>query len=136
VTAYASSKFALDGLVEGLRRETWGTGVRVHSINPAPISTEYLARSADRSPQPGDPLRPAAPGFPPSWVADAVLAAAAASRPVTRSVPRIAGLVRLAQVPLVGAVLDQVFGRLGGLVTGRVRALVEQQTRGVPSTRS
>ena len=135
VTAYASSKFALDGLVEGLRRETWGTGVLVHSINPAPISTDYLARSADRSPQPGDPPRPAAPGFPASWVADAVLAAAAASRPVTRSVPRIAGLVRLAQVPLVGAVLDQVFGRFGGRVTGRVRALVDRQARDIPSIR-
>ena len=119
VTAYASSKFALDGLVEGLRRETWGTGVLVHSINPAPISTDYLARSADRSPQPGDPPRPAAPGFPPSWVAGAVLAAAAASRPVTRSVPRIAGLVRLARVPLLGAVLDRVFGRFGGRVATR-----------------
>jgi NAD(P)-dependent dehydrogenase (short-subunit alcohol dehydrogenase family) len=135
VTAYASSKFALDGLVEGLRRETWGTGVLVHSINPAPISTDYLARSAGRSPQPGDPARPAAPGFPAAWVADAVLAAAAARRPVTRSVPRIAGLVRLAQVPLVGAVLDQVFGRFGGRVTDRVRALVDQQARGIPSIR-
>jgi NAD(P)-dependent dehydrogenase (short-subunit alcohol dehydrogenase family) len=135
VTAYASSKFALDGLVEGLRRETWGTGVLVHSINPAPISTDYLARSAGRSPQPGDPPRPAAPGFPAARVADAVLAAAAASRPVTRSVPRIAGLVRLAQVPLVGAVLDQVFGRFGGRVTDRVRALADQQARGIPSIR-
>jgi NAD(P)-dependent dehydrogenase (short-subunit alcohol dehydrogenase family) len=135
VTAYASSKFALDGLIEGLRRETWGTGVLVHSINPAPISTDYLARSAGRSPQPGDPPRPASPGFPPSWVADAVLAAAASGRPVTRSVPRVAGLVRLAQVPLVGAVLDQVFGRFGGLVTNRVRALVKEQARGASSTR-
>jgi hypothetical protein len=64
-----------------------------------------------------------------------VLAAAAARRPVTRSVPRIAGLVRLAQVPLVGAVLDQVFGRFGGRVTDRVRALVDQQARGIPSIR-
>ena len=135
VTAYASSKFALDGLVEGLRRETWGTGVLVHSINPAPISTDYLARSGGRSPQPGDAPRPAAPGFPASWVADAVVAAAAAPRPVTRSVPRIAGVVRLAQVPLVGAVLDQVFGRFGGLITGRVRALVDEQARGTSSIR-
>lgn len=130
-TAYCSSKFAVDGLVEGLRRETWGTGVRVHSINPAPIATDYLARSADRSPQPGDPPRPSAPGFPPGWVADAVVDAAAAGRPVTRSVPRVAGLVRLAQVPPVGAVLDLVFGRFGGLVTARVRGLVEQQADGV-----
>jgi NAD(P)-dependent dehydrogenase (short-subunit alcohol dehydrogenase family) len=129
-TAYSSSKFAVDGLVEGLRRETWGTGVLVHSINPGPISTDYLARSADRSPQPGDPPRPSAPGFPPSWVADAVLAAAAARHPVTRSVPRVAGLVRLAQVPPVGAVLDLVFGRFGGFVTAQVKALMEQQARG------
>jgi NAD(P)-dependent dehydrogenase (short-subunit alcohol dehydrogenase family) len=79
-TVYSSSKFALDGLIEGLRRETWGTGVLVHSVNPAPISTDYLARAAGRSPRPGDPPRPPAPGFPPSWVADAVVSAAASSR--------------------------------------------------------
>jgi NAD(P)-dependent dehydrogenase (short-subunit alcohol dehydrogenase family) len=135
-TAYSSSKFAEDGLVEGLRRETWGTGVRVHSINPGPISTDYLARSADRSPQPDDPSRPSAPGFPPSWVADAVLAAAASRHPVTRSVPRMAGLVRLAQVPPVGAVLDLVFGRFGGLVTARVKELMEQQARGATENSS
>jgi NAD(P)-dependent dehydrogenase (short-subunit alcohol dehydrogenase family) len=132
MTAYASSKFAVDGLVEGLRRETWGTGVQVHSINPAPIATDYLARSADRSPQPGDPARPTAPGFPPVWVADAVIEAAASSHPVTRSVPRVAGLVRLAQVPPVGAVLDLVFGLFGGFVTARVKGLMHQQAEGVP----
>jgi NAD(P)-dependent dehydrogenase (short-subunit alcohol dehydrogenase family) len=135
-TAYSSSKFAVDGLVEGLRRETWGTGVHVHSINPGPISTDYLARSADRSPQPGDPSRPSAPGFPPSWVADAVLAAAAARHPVTRAVPRVAGLVRLAQVPPVGAVLDVVFGLFGGLFTARVKGLMEEQARGATENSS
>lgn len=134
MTAYASSKFAVDGLVEGLRRETWGTGVRVHSINPAPIATHYLARAANRAPQPGDPPRPAAPGFPPSWVADAVLDAAGARHPVTRSVPRVAGIVRLAQVPPVGAVLDLLFGRFGRFVTDRVRGLSQEQARGVRTT--
>jgi NAD(P)-dependent dehydrogenase (short-subunit alcohol dehydrogenase family) len=131
MTAYASSKFAVDGLVEGLRRETWGTGVLVHSINPGPIATNYLARAANRSPQPGDPPRPSAPGFPPSWVADAVVDAAGARHPVTRSVPRVAGVVRLAQVPPVGAVLDLVFGRFGRLVTNRVRGMAQEQARGV-----
>jgi NAD(P)-dependent dehydrogenase (short-subunit alcohol dehydrogenase family) len=139
-TTYSSSKFAVDGLVEGLRRETWGTGVQVHSINPGPISTNYLARSADRSPQPGDPPRPSAPGFPPSWVADAVVDAAASRHPVTRAVPRIAGLVRLAQVPPVGAVLDLVFGRFGGFFTERVKGLMAEQAKGAEekdsSTRS
>jgi NAD(P)-dependent dehydrogenase (short-subunit alcohol dehydrogenase family) len=131
MTAYASSKFAVDGLIEGLRRETWGTGVLVHSINPGPIATDYLARAANRSPQPGDPPRSSAPGFPASWVADAVVDAAGARRPVTRSVPRVAGVVRLAQVPPVGAVLDLVFGRFGRLVTDRVRGLAQEQARGV-----
>jgi NAD(P)-dependent dehydrogenase (short-subunit alcohol dehydrogenase family) len=131
MTAYASSKFAVDGLVEGLRRETWGTGVLVHSINPGPIATDYLARAANRSPQPGDPPRSSAPGFPASWFAEAVVDAAGARRPVTRSVPRVAGVVRLAQVPPVGAVLDLVFGRFGRLVTDRVRGMAQEQARGV-----
>ncbi len=131
MTAYASSKFAVDGLVEGLRRETWGTGVLVHSINPGPIATNYLARAANRSPQPGDPPRSSAPGFPASWVAEAVVDAAGARRPVTRSVPRVAGVVRLAQVPPVGAVLDLVFGRFGRLFTDRVRSMAQEQARGV-----
>jgi NAD(P)-dependent dehydrogenase (short-subunit alcohol dehydrogenase family) len=131
-TVYSSSKFAVDGLIEGLRRETWGTGVLVHSINPGPIATDYLARTADRSPQPGDPARPTAPGLPPRWVADAVVDAAASRHPVTRSVPRVAGLVRLAQVPPVGAVLDLVFGRFGGYVTAKVKGLMQQQAEGIP----
>jgi NAD(P)-dependent dehydrogenase (short-subunit alcohol dehydrogenase family) len=131
MTAYASSKFAVDGLVEGLRRETWGTGVLVHSINPGPIATDYLARAANRSPQPRDPPQSSAPGFPASWVAEAVVDAAGARRPVTRSVPRVAGVVRLAQVPPVGAVLDLVFGRFGRLVTDRVRSMAQEQARGV-----
>jgi NAD(P)-dependent dehydrogenase (short-subunit alcohol dehydrogenase family) len=131
-TVYSSSKFAVHGLVEGLRRELWGSGVHVHSVNPAPISTGYLARAADRSPQPGDPDRPAAPGFPSSWVADAVLEAAAAGRPTTRSVPRVGGLVRLARVQPVGAVLDVVFGRFGPAIAAGAAKLVAQQARGVP----
>ena len=132
-TVYSSSKFAVHGLVEGLRRELRGSGVRVHSVNPAPIATDYLARTADRSPQPGDPDRPKPPGFPPSWVADAVLAAADAARPTTRSVPRLGGLVRLARVQPVGALLDVVFGRFGRAISGRVAGLEREQAVGVPA---
>ena len=132
-TVYSSSKFAVHGLVEGLRRELRGSGVRVHSVNPAPIATDYLARAADRSPQPGDPDRPKPPGFPPSWVADAVLDAADAARPTTRSVPRLGGLVRLARVQPVGALLDVVFGRFGRAIAGRVRGLEREQAEGVPA---
>jgi hypothetical protein len=60
-------------------------------------------------------------------VAAAVVEAAAARRPVTRSVPRLAAAVRLARLAPVGALLDVVFGRFGRAVASRVDALVEQQ---------
>jgi NAD(P)-dependent dehydrogenase (short-subunit alcohol dehydrogenase family) len=132
-TVYSSSKFAVHGLVEGLRRELWGTGVRVHSVNPAPIATDYLARAGGRSPQPGDPDRPPAPGFPSSWVADAVMAAVSAGRSTTRSVPRLGGLVRLARVQPVGALLDLVFGLVGPAVARRVGGLVDRRSERVPA---
>jgi NADP-dependent 3-hydroxy acid dehydrogenase YdfG len=110
-TVYASGKFAVDGLVEGLRRETYGTGVLVHSINPGPVATDYLLRTQQKSRQPGDPDVPLAPGVPASWVADAVLAVAGASHASTRSVPRVMGLTRLAQLPPVGFAFDVVLGR-------------------------
>ena len=128
-TVYCSSKFAVDGLVEGLRRETAGTGVLVHSINPGPVATDYLVRTAELSPQPGDPAVPAAPGVPPGWVADAVLAVAGASSATTRSVPRAAGLVRLAQLPPVGFVLDVVVGRLAGPIVSTTRRMVDDRVR-------
>jgi short-subunit dehydrogenase len=130
-TVYASSKFAVDGLVEGLRRETRGTGVLVHSVNPGPIATPYLSRTAERPPQPGDPPVPDAPGFPASWVADAVVDVAGARHATTRSVPRVVGLLRLAQLPPVGAALD-LLGRFAGPAVAATRALVDERTRGIP----
>jgi len=131
-TVYSSSKFAVDGLIEGLRRETKGTGVLVHSINPGPISTQFLAHAAERSPQPGDPEVAPAPGFPPSWVADAVYDAAGASHPVTHSVPRPVGLLRLAQVPPVGFVLDVVMGRFAKPIVDLTQKLIADRVQGLP----
>jgi hypothetical protein len=65
-------------------------------------------------------------------VADTVVAAASARGPVTRSVPRIGGLIRLARLRPVGMVLDVVFGRFGPVIARRVADLVAQQTEGVP----
>lgn len=128
-TVYCSSKFAVDGLVEGLRRETRGTGVLVHSVNPAPVATHYLVRTAARSPQPGDPDVPVGPGFSPGSVADAILAVADSAGPRTRSVPRIAGLVRLAQLPPVGAAIDAVAGRLASPIVAATRKLVDDRVK-------
>ena len=41
-----STKYAIDGFVDGLRREVLTRGVRVHSVDPDPVRTEWLARSA------------------------------------------------------------------------------------------
>jgi NAD(P)-dependent dehydrogenase (short-subunit alcohol dehydrogenase family) len=131
-TVYTSSKYAVDGLVEGLRRETRGTGVRVHSVNPGPVATPYLSRAAERSPQPGDPEVPDAPGFPASWVADAVFDLAGASRSATRSVPRPVGLLRLAQLPPVGAVLDLLMSGLARPLVDAGRRMVAERVRGLP----
>jgi NAD(P)-dependent dehydrogenase (short-subunit alcohol dehydrogenase family) len=131
-TVYTSSKYAVDGLVEGLRRETRGTGVRVHSANPGPIATPYLSRAGQRSPQPGDPDVPDAPGFPASWVADAVFDLAGASRSRTRSVPRVVGLVRLAQLPPVGAALDLLAGAFARPIVDAGRRMVAERIRGLP----
>ena len=128
-TVYASSKYAVDGLVEGLRRETAGTGVLVHSVNPGPVATDYLVRTTARTVQPGDPEVPPAPGISPGTVADAVVEVAAATTPTTRSVPRAVGLVRLAQVPPVGFVLDVVLGRYAADVVGFTRRLVDDRVR-------
>ena len=128
-TVYTSSKFAVDGLVEGLRRETAGTGVLVHSINPGPVATDYLLRSVELSPQPGDPAVPPAPGVSPGSVADAVVEVAAARHATTRSVPRVVGLVRLAQVPPVGFVLDVVVGRLARPIVAGTRRMVDSRVR-------
>ena len=128
-TVYASSKFAVDGLVEGLRRETSGTGVLVHSINPGPVATDYLLRTVEQSRQPGDPQVPLAPGVPAGWVGDAVVEVAGATSPRTRAVPRVMGLGRLAQVPPVGFVLDVVLGRYARSIVDGTRRMVDERVR-------
>jgi hypothetical protein len=103
--------------------------VLVHSVNPGPVATDYLVRTAELSPQPGDPDIPPAPGVPAGEVADAVVDVAGASSPSTRSVPRAVGLVRLAQLPPVGFVLDVVVGRLAGPIVSTTRRMVDDRVR-------
>lgn len=75
---------------------------------------------------------PDAPGFPPSWVADAVFAVAASGRPHTRSVPRPLGLLRLAQLPPVGFAVDLVLGRFARPVVDLTRRMVDKRVQGIP----
>jgi hypothetical protein len=69
-------------------------------------------------------------------VADAVLDAADAGRSTTRSVPRVGGLVRLARVQPLGALLDVVFGRSVGRSPRRSPLLSGSRRAAFPSARS
>src|SRR5215213_5908577 len=44
LTVYSATKAGLHGFVKGLRREVTARGVRVHSVNPFFVQTEWLAR--------------------------------------------------------------------------------------------
>lgn len=128
LVTYCSSKFAVDGLVEGLRRELWHSGVRVHSVNPGPIATEYMSRARGWSPGENDPRAIPNPGFSPQSVADAVLRSVTAGRPRTFAVPRVFGVARLAQLPPVGFALDVLLGLTGRRLTDRAQAMVDRRT--------
>ena len=108
LTVYASTKFALQGFAEGLRREVAGRGVRVSTVNPGPIRTEF-AEAAPGGEAVDLPGKFNAVALPPSLVANAVV------RAVEReglpgyaeiSVPRVLGLSRLASLPGVTRLLD------------------------------
>jgi NAD(P)-dependent dehydrogenase (short-subunit alcohol dehydrogenase family) len=72
LTAYAASKRAVDGFVEGLRREV-PRGVRVHSVNPGFVSTEFHARALGLRPGEDDPGVRRLPGVRPETVSDRIL---------------------------------------------------------------
>jgi NAD(P)-dependent dehydrogenase (short-subunit alcohol dehydrogenase family) len=132
LVAYCSSKFAIDGLVEGLRRELWRSGVRVHSVNPGPIRTEYMSRARGWSPGEDDPRAAPNPGFSPEGVAKAVRRAAGSPLPRTFAVPRYLGVARLAQLPPVGFALDVAFGLTGRRLTAVAQRMVDRRTPGTP----
>ena len=47
LSVYAASKWALEGLSEGLARELAGTGVRVLIVEPGPFRTDWAGRSME-----------------------------------------------------------------------------------------
>lgn len=107
LTVYAATKFAVEGFTRGLRREVWARGVRVHSVNPGPVRTEWLARAGDYSPAEGQDARMRRSyGVPPEWVAAAVERALVSPWPRTASVPRVVGLGRVLEVAPISTVLD------------------------------
>lgn len=117
LTVYASSKHAVDGFTEGLRREVKDDGVRVHSVNPGFVATEFLARAERRHPKEGQ--APTSPGSSPQSVAKAIREQLESGDGRTRAVPRVMGLGRLLELPGFSHVFDlairPVAGRMAGL---------------------
>jgi NAD(P)-dependent dehydrogenase (short-subunit alcohol dehydrogenase family) len=123
LTVYSATKAGVQGFVTALRREVTARGVRVHSVNPWFVSTEWLVRGRGYAPgSDADAAGRLSPGIDPSRVAVAVAACLSARRSRTVAVPRWAGLARLGGVPPADRVLDAVLSRQ----TDRVRAAVER----------
>jgi NADP-dependent 3-hydroxy acid dehydrogenase YdfG len=74
LAVYSGTKAGVDGFAQALRREVGARGVRVHTVNPGPVRTEWLPRSAGSVPGEPDRMTRLGPGVPPGWVARAVVA--------------------------------------------------------------
>lgn len=109
LTVYSASKAGLDGFVKGLRREVTARGVRVHTVNPFFVSTEWLARGHGHPPvSDADAVGRLSRGIAPERVAVQIAGCLSAARSRTVAVPRWAGLARLGEVTPVNRLLDRV----------------------------
>ncbi|MDP9459412.1 MAG: SDR family oxidoreductase [Actinomycetota bacterium] len=109
LTVYSASKAGLDGFVKGLRREVTARGLRVHTVNPFFVSTEWLARGHGHAPVSDvDAVGRLSRGIAPERVAVQIVGCLSAPRSRTVAVPRWAGLARLGEVTPVNRLLDRV----------------------------
>jgi len=106
LSAYAATKYAVAGFSEGLRREVATRGVRVHSVHPGLVSTEFAARSAGAVPGEVGASPAAGPGFPPSWVAAAIERTLTQPSHDVVAVPRLLGLTRVVKLPPLRQAVD------------------------------
>jgi NAD(P)-dependent dehydrogenase (short-subunit alcohol dehydrogenase family) len=121
LTAYAASKRAVDGFVEGLRREV-PHGIRVHSVNPGFVSTEFHARALRMHPREDDPGLRRPPGVAPDAVSGRVLRELRRGRGRTVAVPRVLGLARLVRLPGLSHALELVVRSIPAARLGRAFA--------------
>jgi NAD(P)-dependent dehydrogenase (short-subunit alcohol dehydrogenase family) len=108
-TVYCSTKSAVNGFTDSLRREVRARGVRVHLVLPGPIRTEWLPRSQGYEPLPGSAENRFG-GFPAWWVAAAIERCLTRPWPRTAAVPRVLGAGRLVHVTGVRQAVDLVAG--------------------------
>jgi NAD(P)-dependent dehydrogenase (short-subunit alcohol dehydrogenase family) len=130
LTVYSATKAGLDGFVTGLRREVTARGVRVHSVNPFFVSTEWLARGHGSPPASDEDARGRlSRGIAPERVAQRIAECLTAPRSRTVAVPRWAGLARLGEVPPVDRLLDRVFSARVERIRSAAARAVEKRTR-------
>lgn len=127
LTVYAATKRAVDGFVEGLRREVTSQGVRVHSIHPGFVATEFHARALGLHPREGDPEIQPSPGIAADRVARAVRRELERGRGRSVAVPRWMGAARLASYPLVSPVVDLLARPAAGRLERAGRRLAESR---------
>jgi short-subunit dehydrogenase len=109
-TVYSSTKFAVNGFTDGLRREMWHRRVKVHLINPGPVRTEWAPRSKGFEPAPGAPEARDRTGVSAMAVARQIERCFATPWPRVVSVPRVLGVARLTSLVGVREAMD-VAGR-------------------------
>jgi NAD(P)-dependent dehydrogenase (short-subunit alcohol dehydrogenase family) len=115
LSLYSATKAAVDGLIHALRRES-PPGLRVHSVNPGVVRTEWLLRAAGVRPTDEEGPRGHTFGARPEHVAKQVHRCLTANRHRTVTVPRWLGPARLAGLPPLSNVLDLVLAPVAPLV--------------------
>src|SRR5215211_2672921 len=109
LTVYSATKAGLHGFVKGLRREVTARGVRVHTVNPFFVETEWLARGHGRAPgSDADAAGRLSRGIAPERVAEQIVRCLDSRSSRTVAVPRWAGMARLGELPPVSRTLDRV----------------------------
>ena len=130
LTVYSATKAGVQGFARGLRREVTARGVRVHTVNPFFVSTEWLARGHGHPPlSDADARGRLSRGISPDRVADRIGEVLQAPRSRTVTVPRWAGVARLGEVPPVNRALDIGLSSATGLIRAGAARVVRKRVR-------
>lgn len=125
LTVYSATKAGLAGFVKGLRREVTARGVRVHTVNPFFVETEWLARGHGHAPtSDADAEGRLSRGIAPERVADRIAGCLHSPWSRTVSVPRWAGAARLGEVTPINRLLDLALSRQAGRLRAAARRVV------------
>ena len=118
LTVYSATKFAVQGFSDGLRREVSGRGVHVSTVNPGPVATRFGARARFEDPLTERMDGGTMPGVPASVAARAVARAVrmgGCPGYASIAVPRVLGVIRLANLPGGRLVTDAITLASGGV---------------------